>query len=247
MYPRINSTNIPFITRDQMVEVDRLMVEHYGISLLQMMENAGRDLAQLCIQYFHPKKSDLPIVVLVGKGGNGGGVLVAARHLRNAGYKVIAAITVPPEKFKDVTLQQLKILVQMGIPVYTTPEKLPNQAGLILDGLIGYSLRGNPSQMAAELIIWANNNPAPTVSMDIPSGVLADSGNCLTPCINTNIVMTLALPKNGLKKWQASSNKKRLFVADISIPPVLYQNAFKIRMPSLFHRGPLVEITLLTT
>ena len=242
MYPRISSTKIPFITRDQMVEVDRLMVEYYGISLVQMMENAGKNLAQLFNRCFHVKKSNLPIVVMAGKGGNGGGVLVAARHLHNAGYKVIVAISTHRDEFKDVTLQQLKSLIQMNIPVYTRPEKLPNEVGLILDGLIGYSLNGNPGQMVAELIIWANNNPAPTISMDIPSGVSADNGKCLTPCVNTNMVMTLALPKIGLRKWLEYNETNRLFVADISIPHDLYRQAFNLDIPIIFHSDPIIEI-----
>jgi NAD(P)H-hydrate epimerase len=77
---------VPFITTDQMREVDRAMIEDYGISLIQMMENAGRNLAHLARRRF---LGDDPrgrrVVVLAGTGGNGGGGLVCARNLRNGG------------------------------------------------------------------------------------------------------------------------------------------------------------------
>ncbi|HRW07303.1 MAG TPA: NAD(P)H-hydrate epimerase, partial [Caldilineaceae bacterium] len=71
---------LPTLTTDQMREVDRLMTERYGIILLQMMENAGRHLALLAKRLLENDISDRPIVVLAGRGNNGGGGLVAARH-----------------------------------------------------------------------------------------------------------------------------------------------------------------------
>ena len=75
-------SDFPFLTADQMREVDRLMIEEYGIELLQMMENAGRGLADLARERFlddDPRRR--AVVLLAGAGGNGGGGLVAARRL----------------------------------------------------------------------------------------------------------------------------------------------------------------------
>ena len=76
---------IPTLTRDQMVEVDRSMIEDFGIELLQMMENAGRHLAHLTRDRFLGGDArDKAVTVLAGTGGNGGGALVAARR----GYRI---------------------------------------------------------------------------------------------------------------------------------------------------------------
>lgn len=85
--------NIPFITTAQMIEVDRAMIEDYGVTLIQMMENAGRELATLARWRFlatddgdHPREPrGKRVIVLAGTGSNGGGGLVCARRLHGWG------------------------------------------------------------------------------------------------------------------------------------------------------------------
>jgi len=80
----VDSAKIPFITTDQMREVDRAMIEDYGISLVQMMENAGRNLAQLArSRFLQGDPTGRRVLVLAGKGGNGGGGMVCARLHHN--------------------------------------------------------------------------------------------------------------------------------------------------------------------
>ena len=83
---------VPSITTDQMREVDRLMIEEFGIVLLQMMENAGRNLARLAAMQMEGPSSR-NVLVLAGRGNNGGGGMVAARHLTNMGYRVSVILT----------------------------------------------------------------------------------------------------------------------------------------------------------
>jgi NAD(P)H-hydrate epimerase len=76
--------DMPYLTTEQMREIDRLMIEGYHIELIQMMENAGRNLVHLARKRFlggDPR--DKNVVVIAGRGGNGGGGLVTARHLHN--------------------------------------------------------------------------------------------------------------------------------------------------------------------
>ena len=80
----LDSSHVPTLTAAGMREVDRIMIDELGIELLQMMENAGRTLAELARSRFGPQS----VVVLAGPGGNGGGGLVAARHLANHGVDV---------------------------------------------------------------------------------------------------------------------------------------------------------------
>ena len=83
------SQNIPYLTTEQMVEVDRVIIEAYKIELIQMMENAGRNLAHLArARFLGGKPTAKTVVVLAGTGGNGGGALVCARRLHNWGARV---------------------------------------------------------------------------------------------------------------------------------------------------------------
>jgi NAD(P)H-hydrate epimerase len=103
--------DVPTITTDQMVEVDRAMIEDYHIDLIQMLENAGHNLAHLARRRFlagDPRGKR--VVVLAGPGGNGGGALVCARHHHNWGARVQVFITKPDAAFKAVPAHQLDTL-----------------------------------------------------------------------------------------------------------------------------------------
>ena len=86
------AVHIPAITTSQMMEVDRLMVDSYHIALSQMMENAGRDLAEMARRTLHGQVREHPITILCGPGNNGGGGMVAARHLHDWGAHVRCCI-----------------------------------------------------------------------------------------------------------------------------------------------------------
>ena len=85
-FQTLDGREIPAVSESEMREVDRLAVEVYGLQILQMMENAGRNLAQVAMRKLSNQVGT--ITVLAGSGGNGGGGLSAARHLLNHGYQV---------------------------------------------------------------------------------------------------------------------------------------------------------------
>ena len=101
---------LPAITTDQMREVDRTMIQDIGITLIQMMENAGRHLATLAREKLGGKVESKRIVVLAGRGNNGGGGLVAARRLANWGADVCIVLAASPAEYSDVPALQLAIL-----------------------------------------------------------------------------------------------------------------------------------------
>ena len=193
------------ISTDQMREVDRLMIEVFGIQLKQMMENAGLNLASLArSRYLGGNPSGRRIIVLAGSGGNGGGGLVAARRLQIWGAQVEIILTKPSNGLRGVSSDQLKILQTMGVPIQTVTDvdTLP-QADLLLDAVIGYSLSGAPRGAAAKLIELANQHQAPILSLDTPSGLDTSSGQAHQPHIQADATLTLALPKIGLMKEPA--------------------------------------------
>ncbi len=105
--------DVPFLTSAQMVEVDRLMIEDFRIELIQMMENAGRNLAYLARRRFlDGDPVGRRVTVLAGTGGNGGGALVAARRLHNWGAAVRVCLSRGPEQFTQVPRHQLDVLTR---------------------------------------------------------------------------------------------------------------------------------------
>lgn len=139
-----NASELPAITTAQMREVDRLMVASYGIELIQMMENAGRHLAELARYLFLAGNPvGKKVFILAGSGGNGGGGLVAARRLHNWGANVQVVLTRATRELQGVPAQQLAILKKVNLPIMEGRHlKELSQANLIVDALIGYSLSG---------------------------------------------------------------------------------------------------------
>jgi len=206
--------NLPIITSSQMRKADRLMTDELGISLVQMMENAGRSLAQLTLELYEPKS----VTVLSGRGGNGGGGLVAARHLVNRGVDVEVVVPMPRDGMNSTTKLQFDALAKMGIDILPWPRG-HRRSEVIVDALIGYSLSGNPKGSIADLIVWANKSNSPIISLDVPSGFDAEAGIALALCIQAEATLTIAAPKKGLFGLPQTG---RLFLADISVPTSIF-------------------------
>jgi len=221
MSPDKAPLDVPILTVAQMIEVDRIMVEDFGITLMQMMENAGRNLARLAAA----RMSDDPsVVALVGSGGNGGGVLVAARRLAGWGARVNVVLGKEADRLDEVPAHQLDSLVRMGVAVYGAVEVgRVCAADIVLDGLIGYSLKGAPCGAMADLIRWANEQRAPVLALDVPSGVDAGTGTVSEPAIKATATLTLALPKRGLLAPAAAAHVGQLFLGDIGVPAAVYE------------------------
>jgi NAD(P)H-hydrate epimerase len=236
---------IPYVTTEQMIEVDRAMVEDVRIELIQMMENAGRNLAHLArMRFFEGDPMGKHVVVLAGTGGNGGGALVCARRLYTWGARVQVVVTRPAEDFTPVPAHQLGILQRMQVPVAQAEAVNQTESpALIVDGLIGYRLRGAPHGAVADLIRWANAAAAPILALDVPSGVDTTSGTVFDPAIKATATMTLALPKAGLRAPGVEALVGELYLADISVPPSLYaESPLALRVGSLFAESEILRL-----
>ena len=120
-----------------MAEVDREMIDEYGIDLWIMMENAGKALAQLAERTLAESVEGKKIAVLTGKGNNGGGGLVAARHLHNWGASIHVILGADEGELKDVPRKQLDILRRMGVKIGQAEDLDYHDFDLLLDALIG--------------------------------------------------------------------------------------------------------------
>ena len=236
---------IPELTVEQMVEVDRAMIEDYGIELIQMMENAGRTLAHLARERFLGGNArDKHVVVLAGSGGNGGGAMVCARRLSNWGASVEVRLTKEPGDLKGAPAHQLEILSQMqlAITLFSSPvlDLKRDDVDLVVDGVVGYSLSGAPRGKAAEIVNWANRQAAPILALDTPSGLDLATGEVFDPAIIATATLTLALPKQGLKTNREHVGE--LYLADISVPPVLYEKALGLKVGPLFAESDIIRL-----
>lgn len=233
--------SLPALSRAQMVDVYRLLVESYGIVPLQTMENGGRNLALLAKEMLEGDLADRPIVVLAGRGNNGGGGLVAARHLLNWGAWVQILCAYPPDEYTGTPAQLLHTLQAMGAPLAWAEEgwELP-PCDLVIDAIIGTGLRGEPHGKARDLIQLANSSVAPILSFDLPSGVDGERGELFTPHIRAAATLTLALPQRGLLVEDARLACGDLYLGDISVPSALYEE-LGLDVPPFFGRDPIVQ------
>jgi len=244
-FPTVPESEVPFVTTEQMVEVDRAMIEDYGIMLIQMMENAGRNLAHLARgRFLGGDPQGKPVAVLAGVGGNGGGALICARRLANWGADVQVLVTRDDDRFREIPRHQLRILRAMGLPIMRRAPEAPH-FDLIVDGVIGYSLNGAPRGGSAELIAWANEQNAPTLSLDAPSGIDTTTGIAFEPSIRATATMTLALPKEGLRSPAVHTQVGELYLADIGVPPALYAAPpLELEVGTMFAQSDIVEVIL---
>jgi NAD(P)H-hydrate epimerase len=208
---------VPAVTSGQMREVDRIAVEEFGLGILQMMENAGRNLALNVMDMLDAARGE--VTVLAGAGGNGGGGICCARHLHNRGFKVWMVLDRDPRLLRGAASNQLNILQAAGLQPAdpTEASELMRCSQIIVDALIGYSLRGAPQGKAAELIDLCNHHAARVLSLDVPSGLDATTGATPGLMVCPERTLTLALPKTGLAKVEGE-----LCLADMAIPPEVY-------------------------
>ena len=234
---------IPNIDGKQMIEVDRRMIENYQISLIQMMEHAGENLARL-IQRFTKNLDGNAILLLCGNGHNGGGGLVCARFLINWGYDVCVVTTGNPARRKAITAQHYETLRIMGATlVHFDPIRFPDlldHSDLVVDAMIGYGLVGDLSpELETILSTLQKRSELTVVSLDTPSG-LDVSGGTSKQTVQAKATLTLALPKLGIVLEANRSAVGELFLADIGVPPSLYAE-MGLEVPLLFRKSSILS------
>jgi len=232
---------VPSVTAAQMAEVDRAAVEELGISTEMLMENAARQVALACREVLGSVEGRR-IVCLAGTGNNGGDALAAARRLRGWGADVRCVMVRGSDRsHRDLNKRQRDILVRIGIAIASAEAARFDDAELIVDGLLGYSVRGAPRGDVEPLIREADRSRVPIVAIDLPSGLDPDSGEPLGVAIRAAVTVTLALPKVGLLGTSSRNLVGALLLADIGIPAVAYQR-FGIDARGCFVDGDLVRV-----
>jgi len=247
--PALRASSVPSVTAAQMGEVDRSAIEDYGVTLLQMMEQAGSHLADVVRLEVGGDLRDKQVVVAVGPGNNGGGGLVAARHLTNRGATVRVVLARPALRMTEAARHQLATLIAMGAECCVATYDLSDdelddalaRADLVVDAILGYQIHGAPRDEAERLIGFVVHSGRPVVSLDIPSGLDPDTGAVAGAVVTAQATLTLALPKPGLLTPGGAARVGRLYLGDLGLPSALY-TSLGIDVGRPFSAGRIVRL-----
>lgn len=210
---------------DQVREFDRQTMDEIGIPGIVLMENAGVAATNLFCAHFVDVFPG-PVVVLAGKGNNGGDGYVMARHLLNRGWQVVTLILAESEAISGDAAHNLRALIACGGFVEFCPEETSLDLALeslnvrvIIDALFGTGLSSPVRGHYARAIDWINGKGYPVFSVDIPSGIDATNGRVLGRAVKAKETVTFAVGKVGQVLAPGCEYVGRLHVADIGIPP----------------------------
>lgn len=206
-----------FLTADEMAEADKEAIEGFGIETTALMENAGVATAVLARRVLGGDASGKELQFFAGRGNNGGDGLVAARHLHNWGAHVRVILGGEKEDLRDLPARQLASVEKMGIGV-SGPDGEFGRADLLIDALLGYGSKGDPREPVAGLIRRVNASGTPVLSVDLPSGLDATTGEPGEPCVAARATVTFGSLKTGFLNPKAKALSGELYLADISLP-----------------------------
>lgn len=213
------------LSRDAVREVDRVAIEEFGVPGIVLMENAGRNAAELLAA----KLGGGQVVVCCGKGNNGGDGFVIARHLDNRGVDVRVLLFAEPNSLTGDAATNCGIVQKAGIPLtvfagdvdLSAMDTELQDAAWIVDALLGTGIAGTVREPYATVIAAINASPAKAFAVDLPSGLDCDRGEPLGTCVRADVTATFVARKTGFAEATASEWLGDVHVIDIGIPRVL--------------------------
>jgi NAD(P)H-hydrate epimerase len=212
------------VTSTEMRIIDRNSAA-WGVASLQLMEAAGKSVAEEVRRRLGGDVKGKKVVVFAGAGGNAGDGLTAARYLASWGARVTVYLLSRPEELRDETLQEYKAVEAMDLSVdvrvIRDPAEIPSrvEADVVVDALLGIGVRGRVRTIYARAIEAINSSKALRVAVDLPSGLDPDTGRPLGPVVKAHVTVTFHKPKKGLLSDEAKSYVGDLVVANIGVPP----------------------------
>src|SRR5215470_3098582 len=251
------------LTAAEMREVDRLTTERLGISQAQLMEHAGRAVAE-SVLHAVSERFEAPVrsvVVLCGKGNNGGDGFVAARHLRTELRHVTAVLLGSADEMRGDAAANLQRWRQEGgqclfitdDAAWERAASLIRTADVVLDAMLGTGLRGAATGFVAKTIEFLNAfsrnatgaSPALLVAVDMPSGLPSDGEQAEGPVVRAHLTVTFTAPKIGQLLAAAADSCGTLVVCAIGSPNELIEELGRgtpgWAAPDEFSRLPLVR------
>ena len=224
------------VSVEQMREIDRQAIEEYGVPGEILMDRAGYGVARAVEGLAQLSGfGDTPVLLLAGRGNNGGDAFVAARYLAEWGLPVGVWMTGERKAVRGDARTHLNRLIEAGIAVgeLLTRDECDELAagagdyGVVVDGVLGTGTRGPARGVAAGAILCINDlgRDGPVVSIDVPSGLNADTGEPSGDTVRADLTVTMGFPKSGLARPPALDYVGMVDVVDIGIPHELAERA----------------------
>jgi ADP-dependent NAD(P)H-hydrate dehydratase / NAD(P)H-hydrate epimerase len=213
-----------------MAALERHAQDTFGISVASLMDRAGACTAEVARRLLRPR-GGRRVVVLAGKGNNGGDGFVAARDLA-ADATVTVVLTAPEAEVRGEAAVRLRALRTQRVPVCDAAsldddalDRALGAADLLVDAIFGTGFRGPAAGEPARVIEAANRSGVSILAVDVPSGIDAATGRADPPCVRAVATVTMGLPKVGLMQYPAAGCAGSVVVADIGMPPSLTETA----------------------
>src|SRR3984885_7734425 len=220
-----NTDRMRVLNSTQMREVDRRTIEDIGIPSLVLMENAGRQVVA-AMEAMYGDLLERRVAVLCGRGNNGGDGFVVARTLTQRGIDVSVFLLGAVADVRGDARINLDILGHLGLTIVEVADSQAwelhfselSDCTLIVDAIFGTGLKAPVSGLIQSVIADVNASGIPVVSIDLPSGLSADSAEPIGDSIEAGLTVTMAAPKLPLVLPPAEMRAGDIVIADIGIP-----------------------------
>ena len=233
------------VKASEMQEMDRLTIEEMGIPGVVLMENAARGASRVFLAHFAPPPNSR-VLILCGRGNNGGDGYGMARVLHKNGLKVTVLVLAESNKIKGDALVNLEILRRMALDVvevnseehWKKQRRLLKDCDFIIDGLLGTGLNSSVRGFYARVIDELNRANKPVTAIDIPSGLNADTGQIMGVAVQADLTITFGFPKIGQLVFPGAGLVGRLVQIDIGIPDAVagqIPGRYRLIEPRDFH------------
>ena len=224
-------TGMRILNAAQMREADRFTIEEIGMSSLVLMENAGRQVVA-AMEAAYESRLNGRVAVLCGRGNNGGDGFVVARTLLQRGIDASVFVIGALAEVRGDAKTNLEILGRLGVTVVEINDEQSwelhfseiSQCTLIVDAIFGTGLKSALGGMMETIVADVNASAIPIVSIDLPSGLSADTAHVIGDCIDASMTVTLAAPKLPLVLPPGEEHAGDVVIADIGIPHDVIDN-----------------------
>lgn len=210
------------VTSEQMREIDKITIEREKIPGLGLMEKAGLGSALAGKKMLGEKIKGKKVVVLCGKGNNGGDGFVVGRYLSKWSAKVEFYLLGKKEEVKGDALTNLKKAISLKLPIrqVSKDKELPAEleADLIVDAIFGTGFKGKVTGLEEKAVQLINSSKAKILSIDTPSGLDVDTGSVEGESVKADVTPTMGLPKVGQFFFPGKSYCGKVEIIDIGVP-----------------------------
>lgn len=221
------------VTPDEMALIDRFCIENRGIPAGELMENAGEAVAREAMRMLS-ETGGSRVAVWCGKGNNGGDGLVAARHLITKGFDVGVFVLGKKEDLEGEPALNLESLEDANVKFVKGKGEIgefeSGEFDLVIDAIFGTGFHGSAAGIHADAIGAINQSGKMVLSVDIPSGVNGATGYVEGVAVCASRTVTFAAPKIGLLQYPGASLTGEIIIADIGIPPELFDELLSSRV-----------------